>query len=338
MDEPADSLEVRCAAHASVAAAQRFPAGTVIGDWRLTGFIGRGGSGEVYCAEHVALGTSAAVKVLVRDDNRAKARFEREARLLSQMKSASYPRFFAYGKDKGAQYLAMELLEPGDMPTGDRAVARFMLNVSGAVAELHAHGYVHRDIKPGNILWRGSIPVLADLGLVKEIDISNHLTIRLRQGYGGQAQPPHHLTTQPPNHLTTIGGVGTPGYGAPEQMERGEATLVSDIHALGVLADTCFCGNPPRAWKRIIERATSSIPERRYQDVTSFMRAVRARHRVSWLLMVLLVAGFAAIGSALAWHYAETAKARALAERQRHEERIQKEHEEVLEMLQRDVY
>ena len=52
-----------------------------------TAFIGRGGSGEVYCAEHVTLGTPAAVKVLVRGDERAKTRFLREAKLLAGLKS-----------------------------------------------------------------------------------------------------------------------------------------------------------------------------------------------------------------------------------------------------------
>ncbi len=271
MGDSPDSIEAMCAAQSSIAAVPRFPSGMVLGDWRLTAYIGRGGSGEVYCAEHAALGTPAAVKVLARDDDRGRARFEREAKLLSRLKSASYPRFFAYGKDKGAQYLAMELLEPGDMPTGDRAVAQFMLRVCDAVAELHAQGLVHRDVKPGNILWRGSIPVLADLGLVKEIEASDH------------------LTTQPPNYPTTIGGAGTPGYGAPEQMDRGEVSVASDIHALGVLADRCFGGRPPRVWKRIVERATSSIPAYRYQSVAEFARAVRRRHLWRYALETIFI-------------------------------------------------
>lgn len=274
--QAADSLESLCAAHAPMAPGGRFAAGTVFGDWRLTAFIGRGGNGEVYCAEHVTLGTPAAVKVLVRDEERAKVRFEREAKLLAQMKSLAFPRFFECGEANGAAYIAMELLEPGELPTGDRAVAKFMLEVCEAVGELHALGYVHRDIKPGNILWRnGSAcrpatadgraacphatahPVLSDLGLVKEIKL------------------PH---SQLPHSQLTIGGVGTPGYGASEQMERGEATEASDIHALGVLADQCFGGRPPRAWKRIVERATSSIPGRRYPSVAAFSRAIRRRH------------------------------------------------------------
>ena len=167
-----------CAAHAPVTDGGSFPAGTVFGDWRVTAFVGRGGNGEVYCAEHVALGIPAAVKVLMRDGDRAKARFAREAELLAKMKSKAFPRFFAYGEANGVSYLAMELLEPGELPAGDRAVAKFMLKVCEAVGELHALGYVHRDIKPGNILWRMGVsrscataePVLTDLGLVKGID------------------------------------------------------------------------------------------------------------------------------------------------------------------------
>ena len=61
MDE--DSISAMCTAHGPVVSDGRFSAGAIFGDWRLTAFIGRGGNGEVYCAEHVALGTSAALKV-----------------------------------------------------------------------------------------------------------------------------------------------------------------------------------------------------------------------------------------------------------------------------------
>ena len=266
MDE--DSISAMCAAHGPVAPASRFPVGTIFGDWRLTAFIGRGGNGEVYCAEHIALGTPAAVKVLVRDEPRAKERFVREAKLLSELKSKSFPQFYSYGEANGCAYLAMELLEPGDLPTGDKNAARFLLSICDAVAELHSLGYIHRDIKPGNILWRDAIPVLADLGLAKKIETSDI-------GH--------------PTSSVTIGGVGTPGYGAPEQMERGEATVASDIHALGVLADACFRGNPPRTWARIIHRATSSIPAHRYPSVVAFARAIRRRN------LLLGVSAFVAV-------------------------------------------
>jgi len=276
-----DEIEGILSAHERMPTGASFQDGAVFGNWRVTAFIGKGGSGEVYRVVHVSLGTSAALKVLVRDEPRARERFEREAKLLSELKSASFPQFFEYGEANGSFYLVMELLEPGDLPSGDREVAHFMRQVCDAVAELHARGIVHRDIKPSNILWRTGItgvppvavPVLADLGLAKEIGTSNHQTTKL------------------PNRQTSL-GVGTPGYGAPEQMERGEASVASDIHALGVLADRCFDGNPPRAWRRIIERATSSIPDRRYQSVDAFRRAIRWRN-------FLRTAGFGAFAALL---------------------------------------
>ena len=273
-------IEGILSAHGRVPTGASFPDGAVFGNWRVTAFIGKGGNGEVYRAVHVAIGTSAAVKVLVRDEPRARERFVREARLLSELKSASFPQFLEYGESNGFFYLVMELLEPGELPSGDREVARFLRQVCDAVSELHARGIVHRDIKPSNILWRTrtgimpvAVPVLADLGLVKDSATSN----------AGR-----------PTSDITLGGVGTPGYGAPEQMERGEASVASDIHALGVLADRCFDSKPPRTWRRIIERATSSIPERRYQSVDDFLKAIRWRNL--WRIIGKAVLAFFLVG------------------------------------------
>lgn len=300
-----DEIEGILSSHEHVPTGASFQDGVVFGNWRLMAFLGKGGSGEVYRAVHVALGTSAAVKVLVRDEPRVRSRFMREAKLLSELRSASFPRFLEYGEANGCAYLVMELLEPGDLPSGDRDVAHFLRQVCEAVAELHARGIVHRDIKPSNILWRmggtrspllehpfhgqpsdggyvaSAVPVLADLGLAKDIATSD---------------------MQHPMSDVTLGGVGTPGYGAPEQMERGEASVASDIHALGVLADRCFDGKPPKAWERIIERATSSIPNRRYQSVADFVKAVKRRNlsRRLWMgLLALILAGLSAVGVVL---------------------------------------
>jgi serine/threonine protein kinase len=285
-----DEIEGILSAHDRMSTGASFQDGAVFGNWRVTAFLGKGGNGEVYRAVHVSLGTSAALKVLVLNEPRARERFVREARLLSELKSASFPQFFEYGEANGFFYLVMELLEPGDLPTGDREVACFLRQVCDAVAELHARRFVHRDIKPSNILWRtvgrddpiaSAVPVLADLGLAKDIatpDIGN------------------------PISDITIGGVGTPGYGAPEQMERGEASVASDIHALGVLADRCFDGNPPKTWRRIIERATSSIPERRYQSVAALVKAIKRRNLSRQLgigLSVLLLAGISAAAAVM---------------------------------------
>ena len=149
-----DEIEGILFAHDRMPTGASFQDGAVFGNWSVTAFLGKGGSGEVYRAVHVSLGTSAAVKVLVRDEPRARERFEREVKLLSELKSASFPQFFEYGETNGSFYLVMELLEPGDLPSGDREVARFLRQVCDAVAELHARGIVHRDIKPSNILWR----------------------------------------------------------------------------------------------------------------------------------------------------------------------------------------
>lgn len=256
-----DAFEKYCESSPSISEGGRFSVGMILGEWRLTAYIGRGGMGEVYCAEHTYLGTPAAVKVLMREDEKSHKRFEREAKLLSELKSVLFPRFHSYGEANGVAYFAMELLEPGDLPKSEKAIVEFLEKVSEGIGELHAKGYIHRDIKPRNILWRSSddarkrTPVVCDLGLVKKVSKNP------------SESSIHELSL-------TIGGVGTPGFGAPEQIERGEVTELSDIHALGVLADECFNGKAPWRWRHIIERATSSISRYRYSSVNAFVKAI----------------------------------------------------------------
>ncbi len=247
--------------HAPIKASGEIPDGAVVGGWRIAALVARGGSGEVYRAVHAETSQIAALKILHRDDDAARARFAREISILSENNSPFFPAFYGAGEYRGRPWYAMELLEPFTLPSGDGAVASFVTDVCRGAGTLHALGYVHRDIKPANILSRNGEPVLIDLGLAKSAKT-----------------PVHHVG----GTLSVVDGrpvgVGTPGYAAPEQFLGGEISPAADIHAIGVLASTCFGGRPPGIWRKIIRRATSSLPDERYPNVGSLARAVRLRH------------------------------------------------------------
>lgn len=264
-----------------------FAAGTIFGDWRITAFIAKGGTAEVYCAEHAVLGTPAAVKVLSEPltDSR-KARFLREAKLLAELKSSAFPAFHGYGEANGRPYIAEELLEPGELPTGDRPRAKYLLALCDGLKALHAKGIVHRDLKPANILFRKTgEPVIVDLGLAKSVEVS-----------------------VVPDGVSIVDGkavgVGTPEYAAPEQFTGGDITPAADVHALGVLTEKLLERGSgllsASAWKKIIRRATSSIASERYQSVDAFAAAVRRRHWLRNVAAACLVGlGLAIIGFAV---------------------------------------
>ena len=251
--------------------------GDILDSWRVACFIARGGNAEVYRTEHTELKTIAAIKISIADTSEAFARFKLEAQILGSVHHETLPVFHAFGKKNRHAYIITEFLQPLELPRTDRTVAQFATQIASALDMLHAQGIVHRDIKPGNIMTRnGHDPVLVDLGYAKRIATANanQQSISIEQ--------------------SRLVGLGTPGYAAPEQFTGEGITPASDIHALGVLLNECFDGQPPRHWKRIIAKCTSSLPDYRFHAALEFLKAVRLRNLRRTLLRTLFT--FLALG------------------------------------------
>ena len=255
--------------------------GDVLSEYRIVAFLGRGGCGEVYSARHVRLGSPAAVKILHRNTPSMRMRFEREARILAERRYREFPQFIAFGEYEGRPYLIEELLAPRPLPNTDKEVAAFLIKVATSVGRLHGMGFIHRDVKPDNILWRKSgEPVLIDMGLAC-------LDGEVRKS-----------ATSMSMEVGKPLAVGTPGYAAPEQLIGGKVDAATDIHALGVLANACFANSPPREWSRIIRRSASTIASQRYRSTDEFIRAVKNRHRIrNWSMCLSSVVALCAIVS-----------------------------------------
>ena len=295
--------------------------GDILDGWRVACFIARGGNAEVYRAEHVELKTIAAIKLCIENTNEANVRFKQEAQILSSIHHESLPIFHTFGTQNGHTYIITEFLQPLELPRTDRDVAQFATQIANALDALHANGIVHRDLKPGNIMTRnGHSPVLIDLGYAKRISTTNanQQSISIEQ--------------------SRLVGFGTPGYAAPEQFTGEEITPASDIHALGVLLNECFDGKPPRHWKRIIAKCTSSLPDYRFHTALEFIKAVRLRNLQRTLLRTLftilalgLCATLVVIPTIL--RQREQAKAQE-EERQRTEEKVRLSQESLMREIQ----
>ena len=288
-----NDLDSYLASHDPIPSAASFADGRMLGEWRITAFLGKGGSAEVYQVENVRTDALASAKILMRDDAVAKERFRREVAILAKNDCPAFPRHFADGEVDGRPYLIAELLDQCSLPSEDMDVERYVLAICRGVSYLHEHGLVHRDVKPSNVLRRANGEfVLIDFGLVKPISEG---VLRRKDDLSIVDGKAH--------------GVGTPGYAAPEQFNGDEITPASDIHALGMLLNECFGGKPPRSWRRIIARSTSSIPSNRYSTVSQFAAAIRhrklGRHIAICLLALVVLTGGAMLAARLGRHLPE---------------------------------
>lgn len=238
---PADQTTDQPGGESSVTRTRTPPGRKVVppGSVNLPGFgieevIGQGGMGVVYLARQLVLNRLVAIKMVLAGeeaDSRDIIRFLAEAEVIASIRHPHVVQVFEYGEHDGLPYLVMEycgggtlaerLKERKQLPVAE--AAELVGKLAQAVHAAHAQGIVHRDIKPGNILFdEHDEPKVTDFGLAK------------RQGLG--------------TDLTRTNAVlGTPAYMAPEQA-KGESKFVgpeADVWALGVILYECITGTRP---------------------------------------------------------------------------------------------
>jgi serine/threonine-protein kinase len=271
-------------------------AGSRIGRYRIVSALGSGGMGEVFLAEDETLGRRVALKVLASqrmEDGESEARFVREAHLASTLDHPNICTVYEAGIDNGRRFISMQYVEGATLqrvidgrPLPSAQVLAIGLQIADALIAAHAHGIVHRDIKPGNVMVtpRGHVKVL-DFGVAKRVAGGEHV------GRGSA--------------LTRSGAmVGTPSYISPEQARGADVDHRSDIFSFGIVLYEMATGQLPfagpsaveamhaiinarqvsasllnselpAAIAAVIDRALQKDPASRYQSVEEMMAALR---------------------------------------------------------------
>src|SRR5579864_2979898 len=186
--------------------------------------------GLVYRAYHQQLERTGAVKVLqaISPDADTVARFRHEAQAIAQLRHPNIVNVYDFGEYQGTPYMVVEYVPGGSLAAKmsqgrlDRGeILKYLRGIAAGLDYAHAHGVVHRDVKPANVLLSSEdVPVLADFGLAK-----------LLQG----------------SSLKSMTGVttGTPAYMAPEQATGGKVGPASDRYSLATIAYEMLTGVIP---------------------------------------------------------------------------------------------
>jgi serine/threonine-protein kinase len=220
-------------------------AGRRIGPYRLARELAEGGMSTVHLAYHALLKRPTAIKILKRHlaTDELAARFEREVRLVSELRHPNTIEIYDYGHTQdGLLYYAMEFVDglsldalvarDGAIPLG--RMRHIVVQVCAALGEVHAKGMVHRDVKPENVMIseRGGIydfVKLLDFGIVKRVEVVS----------AGAPDSRRALTKQ-------VRLLGTPAYMAPERVGAPSAVDPrADVYGVGALVFYLTAGRAP---------------------------------------------------------------------------------------------
>ncbi len=228
---------------------RRFVPGTVLAKrYRIVGRIGAGGSGEVYRADDLRLGQPVALKFLlasVQNDPERIARLHHEARLAREITHPAVCRVHDIGEVDGLHFLTMEYVDGEDLASLLRRIGRLPVDkaleiareLCAGLAAAHDRNVLHRDLKPHNVMLdgRGQVRV-TDFGVASVLGTPAAGTVS-----------------------------GTPAYMAPELLDGREATVQSDLYALGLTLYELFTGRrafDALTWEALRQQQRQTVPAR----------------------------------------------------------------------------
>lgn len=211
--------------------------------------IARGGMGRILSVQDRRIGRPVALKELLTTDAKARARFEREARVTALLQHPAIVPIYEVGTwENGEPFYTMRRVEGMSLdkliertPQLDDRLALLpnVLAVADALAYAHSRGVIHRDLKPANILIGAfGETVVIDWGLAK-----------LLQSAEADTDDTVDVPTRPSDQALTIAGhaVGTPGYMPIEQANAREVDERADVYALGATLYHVLTGKMPYA-------------------------------------------------------------------------------------------